>query len=78
MTSRHGQHLLRTKSQAEKFGLFLFYLVYFFVCCLATPWPFFGYYSESSLTHPMLITVSELSFCDLKVTGCVLDAWLRA
>ena len=38
----------------------LFQLI-FFICCLAIPWPTFGCYQTNRITHPMLITVFELS-----------------
>ena len=59
--SRLGQHLLREKSKSENFGLFALSPRYFFICCLAAPWPTFGCYRGNSLIHPMLITAFGLS-----------------
>ena len=45
MASRLGQHLLRAKYKTENFGLFaLCSSNFFFICCLAAPWPTFGCY----------------------------------
>ena len=61
MASRIGQHLLRSKSKTENFGLFALYSSYCFICCLTAPWPTSGCYRANSLTHPMLITAFGLS-----------------
>ena len=61
MTSRLSQHLVRTKSKVENFGLFTLDLCYFLICILAAPWPTFGYYRENSLTSLMLVIAFRIS-----------------
>ena len=67
MAFRLRQHLFKTKSKTEKFGLFPPLL--FFICRLPAPWPTFGYYRGNSITHSMLINVFGLSIFDPKVYG---------
>ena len=45
-----------------------------FTCCLASPQPSLGHYRGESLTHPMLITASYLSF-DQKFTRTLGTRW---
>ena len=68
MACRLEQHLPRAKSKAENFGLFSLYPCYFFICCLAFPWPTSGCYGGKRLTHPMLITAFGLSVFDPELT----------
>ena len=45
--------LFKNKCFAELSHLFM---CYFFICCLAAPWPTLGHCWGNSLTHPFLIT----------------------
>ena len=47
----------------------LLFLLFFVICCFATPWPIFDYYQGNSLTQPILITACGLSIFGQKVTG---------
>ena len=67
--SRLRQHLLRAKSKAENFGLFVLYTCYFFICCLTTQWATFNCHRGNSLTHPVWITAFGLSIFSPKVSG---------
>ena len=69
MASRLGKNLLRAKSKTENVRLFALYPCYFFICCLAAPWPSFGYYWRNILIHLMLTTAFELSI--------LVQRWLR-
>ena len=69
MASRLGKHLLRTKSKAEKFGLYALYPCFLFICCLVAQWLIFGYCWRNSLTHLMLIIAFGRSIFGRKVTG---------
>ena len=69
MASRLRKHLLRTKSKAEKFGLYALYPCFLFICCLVAQWLIFGYCWRNSLTHLMLIIAFGRSIFGRKVTG---------
>ena len=51
-----GNTSLKQKLRQKTLGYLLFIRAIFFICCLAAPWPIFGYYRANSFTHPMLIT----------------------